>query len=72
MKMHNGEYFIDVPQELDLLRQLVINPRVVNYQDGDETFSVVVEDVQYQAMDRVDTGTGFEGTATVTMRSITD
>ena len=72
MKMHNGEYFINVPQELDLLRQLVINPRVVNYQDGDETFSVVVEDVQYQAMDRVDTGTGFEGTATVTMRSITD
>ena len=72
MKMHNGEYFMDVPQELDLLRQLVINPRVVNYQDGDETFSVVVEDVQYQAMDRVDTGTGFEGTATVTMRSITD
>ena len=72
MKMRNGEYFIDVPQELYLLRQLVINPRVVNYQDGDETFSVVVEDVQYQAMDRVDTGTGFEGTATVTMRSITD
>lgn len=72
MKMHNGEYFINVPEELDLLRQLVINPRVVNYQDGDETFSVVVEDVQFQAMDRVDTGTGFEGTATVTMRSITD
>lgn len=72
MKMHNGEYFINVPQELDRLRQLVINPRVVNYQDGDENYSVVVEDVQFQAMDRVDTGTGFEGTATVTMRSITD
>jgi len=72
MKMHNGEYFINVPQELYFLRQLVINPRVVNYQDGGELYSVVVEDVQFQAMDRVDTGTGFEGTATVTMRSITD
>ena len=41
-------------------------------QDGTEIFAVVVEDVQYQAMDRVDTGIGFEGTATVTMRSITD
>ena len=72
MVLRNGEYFMNVTDELNNLRQLVIDPHVVNYQDTSETFSVVVEDVQFQAMDRVDNGVVFEGTATVTMRSITD
>ena len=66
------EYFQDVNEELTLLRDLVTNPRVVNYQENTETFSVVVEDLEFQVIDGYQSVWDLEGTATVTMRSVQD
>lgn len=66
------EYFMDVNQELSLLRDLVTNPRVINYQENTETFSVVVEDLEFQVLDGYQQSWNLEGTCTVTMRSIQD
>lgn len=76
--MHNSlvikgiEYFMDVDAELVLLRDLVTNPRVVNYQENTETFSVVVEDLEFQVIDGYQQSWNLEGTCTVTMRSVQD
>ena len=66
------EYFMDVSTELSLLRDLVTNPRVINYQENTETFSVVVEDLEFQVIDGYESTWNLEGTATVTMRSVQD
>ena len=66
------EYFMDVDEELSLLRDLVTNPRVVNYQENTETFSVVVEDLEFQVIDGYEQSWNLEGTCTVTMRSVQD
>jgi hypothetical protein len=69
----NGiEYYLDVESELTLLRNLVTNPRVVNYQENTETFSVVVEDLEFQVLDGVQGKWNLEGVCVVTMRSVQD
>jgi hypothetical protein len=69
----NGiEYYLDVENELTLLRNLVTNPRVVNYQENTETFSVVVEDLEFQVLDGVQGKWNLEGICVVTMRSVQD
>jgi hypothetical protein len=66
------EYWQDVDEELRLLRDLVENPRVVTYQENQETFAVVVENVQMQVQQLVYTNkdNDHEGTALVVMRSV--
>ena len=66
------EYFFDVDDEMVRLRDLVTNPRVVNYQENAETFSVVVEDLEFQVVDGYEQNWNLEGTCTVTMRSVQD
>jgi hypothetical protein len=66
------EYFFDVDDEMTKLRDLVTNPRVVNYQENTETFSVVVEDLEFQVIDGYEQNWNLEGTCTVTMRSVQD
>ncbi len=66
------EYYFDVDDEMARLRDLVTNPRVVNYQENTETFSVVVEDLEFQVVDGYDQNWNLEGTCTVTMRSVQD
>jgi hypothetical protein len=69
----NGiEYYLDVESELTLLRNLVTNPRVVNYQENTETFSVVVEDLEFQVLDGIQGKWNLEGVCVVTMRSVQD
>jgi len=69
----NGiEYYLDVQNELSLLRDLVTSPRVVNYQENTETFSVVVEDLDFQVVDGANGTWNLEGTCVVTMRSVQD
>lgn len=72
LRLKGGEYFFNVQEELATLRNLVTNPRIVNYQENDDVYSVIVEDVQFQAMDTVGSGNEFEGTAIVSMRSVQD
>ncbi len=66
------EYYFDVDDEMARLRDLVTNPRVVNYQENTETFSVVVEDLEFQVVDGYEQNWNLEGTCTVTMRSVQD
>ena len=73
-KLHvrDTDYFFDVESELRALRDLVTNPRVVNYQENTETFSVVLEDLEFQVADGYQSNWDLEGTCTVTMRSVQD
>lgn len=72
IKVKDSEYYFDVERELQNLRDLVTNPRVVNYQENTEVFSVVVEDLEFQVVDGYQSNWDLEGTCTVTMRSVTD
>ena len=66
------EYWQDVDYEMRQLRDLVDTPRVVSYQENQETFAVVVENVQWQALRDSPTHNrwDWEGTAIVVMRSV--
>ena len=72
LQVQGREYWQDVDQELGYLRDLVNTPRVVTYQENEETFPVVVENVQFQARQIVyaHNANDFEGTAIVVMRSV--
>ena len=72
LQVQGQEYWQDVDQELTYLRDLVNTPRVVTYQENEETFPVVVENVQFQARQIVyaHNTNDFEGTAIVVMRSV--
>ena len=72
LSINGREYWQDVDRELALLRDLVDTPRIVSYQENTETFSVVVENVQWQARQIVTAhnDNDYEGTAIVVMRSV--
>jgi hypothetical protein len=70
--VNDTEYYFDVETELRELRDLVTNPRVINYQENTETYSVVMEDLEFQVIDGYQTNWDLEGTCTVTMRSVQD
>jgi hypothetical protein len=72
LRVHDTEYYFDVESELQALRDLVTNPIVVNYQENTETYSVVVEDLEFQVIDGYQQNWDLEGTCTVTMRSVQD
>lgn len=69
---HGSEHYFDVEAELQALRSLVTNPVVVNYQENTDTFSVVVEDLEFQVIDGYYQNWDLEGTCIVTMRSVQD
>ena len=66
------DYFFDVEAELATLRALVSDPSVIIYQDGANTYSVIVENLQWKPMDssQIATGWSWDGTCVVIMRSI--
>ena len=66
------EYWQDVDFEMRQLRDLVDNPKVVSYQENEDTFAVVIEDVQWRALrdSSVHNRWDWEGTAIVVMRSV--
>jgi hypothetical protein len=72
LNVQGREYFQNVDQELSLLRDLVDNPRIVTYQENEETFSVIIENVQFQARQLVyaHNKNDIEGTAILVMRSV--
>jgi len=72
INLHGREYYVNVKEELRLLRDLVDNPRVVPYQEDADTFSVVVEDVRWEPTSAVQPTSewAWEGTATILMRSV--
>ena len=72
LNIRGREYFQDVDNEMRFLRDLVDTPRIVTYQENEETFSVIVENVQFEVLDdsNVHNRWDWEGTATVIMRSV--
>ena len=69
----NGrDYWIDVEDERSRLEDLVLNPRVVTYQEGERNYSVIVEDVRWAPLRAYDTHKpwDWDGTCTVIMRSV--
>lgn len=67
----NREYYLNVTDELAFLRGLKRDPRVVSYQEGDEIFKVVVENVEWIPVDIGNKSWEYHGTAVITMRSLT-
>lgn len=72
LRVKGTDYFFNVQDELAQLRNLVTNPRIVNYQENSDVYSVIVEDVEFQATDALGSSNETEGTAIVTMRSVQD
>lgn len=72
LRAGNKDYFMDVEAERDLLDNLVTNPRIVSYQEKGDTYSVIVEDIEWQALDTSTDDWLWEGTATVIMRTVTE
>ena len=72
LNIRGREYFQDVDNEMRFLRDLVDTPRIITYQENEETFSVIVENVQFEVLDdsNVHNRWDWEGTATVIMRSV--
>lgn len=69
----NGkDYWFNVEDERGRLEDLVLNPRVVTYQEGEQNYSVVVEDVRWKPVRAFDAHRpwDWDGTCTVIMRSV--
>lgn len=69
---YNREYWIDVDGELDFLRDLIYNPRIVTFQEGPRTYKVICESVEWTPVDSPNDSYVFDGTATVTLRSLVE
>lgn len=65
-----SDFAFDVLSELSFLRGLIKNSLISTYQEGTETYKVVVENVQWIPIDYGQKVYEFDGTAVVTMRSL--
>ena len=72
LNIRGNEYWMDVDQELNYLRDLVENPRVVTYQENFDTYSVIIEDVRWTPTDSAQNHNAWDwnGTCTIIMRSV--
>ena len=72
MSIHGRDYYFDVTLERDALEALADNPRIVTYQEQGHTFSVIVENTQFQANFTSTEDWLWEGTMIVQMRTVTE
>lgn len=72
LNVEGRNYFLDVELERGLLESLVDNPRIVNYQERETIYSVIVEDVEWMPMDTSRTEPVWEGTCVITMRTVAE
>jgi hypothetical protein len=72
IRVHNRELPMDVPMELAFLEGLVNDATIVSYQEGHDSYNVVVENVEWIPLDSTNSNWEWEGTAVVTLRSIAD
>ena len=69
--MRGREYFFNVEEELDFLEGLITDGKVVAYQQGDTSYEVILENVEWVPVDAFNSSWEWDGTAIVTARSIT-
>lgn len=66
----NKDYYFDTSDERLLFDDLIASPRIITLQVGQETHTVIVEDVEEIPLDSSGNTWDFEGTLVVTMRSV--
>jgi hypothetical protein len=64
------DIYLDPELELEQLTDLIANPKIVTLQLGTKAYSVIVEDVAWKPVDTTGNTWSWDGTATVTMRSV--
>ena len=70
IRPRDRDIYMDPEVELDNLNSLIHNPRIVTLQLGTTSYSVITEDVEWQPTDSTGNTWSWDGTATVTMRSV--
>lgn len=70
LNVRGREYYQDVIDERTFLESLVQDSEVVSYQEGHDSFEVIVENVEWVPMEALNSGWEWQGTAIVTARSI--
>jgi hypothetical protein len=70
MRLKNKEFHVNVDEELFFIRDLVKDARIVTYQEGADTYKVIVENVEWTPIDTSYPSTTFDGTCVVTLRSL--
>lgn len=70
--IRNRDYFFDVQAERDYIHSYIDDARVITYQEGNRSYPVTVEDQEWTPVDCKDSEWDWEGTMTITMRSITE
>ena len=70
LKLRDREYHLNVQEEQDAFDNLIANPSIVTLQIGTNSHSVIVEDVEWTPLDSFGNSWEWEGTATITMRSV--
>jgi hypothetical protein len=70
--IRNRDYFFDVQAERDFIHSYIDDARVITYQEGNRSYPVTVEDQEWTPVDCKDFEWDWEGTMTITMRSITE
>ena len=70
IKVRDKDYHFDVAEELRILDELISSPRVLTFQIGNYKYPVIVEDIEWIPLDSYGNTWEWEGTATVTMRSV--
>ena len=70
IRPRDRDIYMDPEAELDILNDLIHNPRIVTLQLGSRTYAVIAEDVEWQPTDSTGNTWSWDGTATVTMRSV--
>lgn len=70
IRPRDRDIYMDPEAELDNLNSLIHNPRIVTLQLGTRSYAVITEDVEWQPTDSTGNTWSWDGTATVTMRSV--
>lgn len=70
IRPRDRDIYMDPEAELDGLNDLIHNPRIITLQLGTRSYSVITEDVEWQPTDSTGNTWSWDGTATVTMRSV--
>jgi hypothetical protein len=70
VNVRGKEYYYDVDEQQSFFDDLVSSPRIVTLQMGSSTHSVILEDLTWDASDSQGNTWKFNGTLTVTLRSV--
>jgi hypothetical protein len=70
VNVRGKEYYYDVDEQQSFFDDLISSPRIVTLQMGSSTHSVILEDLTWDANDSQGNIWKFNGTLTVTLRSV--